>query len=109
MSKCSLYYDGNCPICTNYVGILRRKLNPIDIQFIKATEPMDDFKFILDDGSIFYGKEAIAKMANRFPVLLDYFWMLPDKFKLSGLQSVYKASSIARAVIKKVGGCNCGK
>lgn len=107
--KCKLYYDSGCPICTNYVSVLRRKLNPTDIQFIPATEKLEEFKFVLEDGSIYMGKAGIEKMAQRFPVLLDYFWMLPERLRVTGLQTAYKVGSAARKIIKSVSGCGCGK
>lgn len=79
----------------------------MDVQFIASTEKMEEFKFVLEDGSVFIGKDGIERMAQRFPVLLDYFWMLPEKFRVSGLQAAYKVGSAARKVLKKVSGCGC--
>ena len=107
--KCRLYYDARCPICTNYVTVLKRKLSSTDVIFTPTTENMDDFKFSDENGNIYTGKDAIEKMAIRFPVLLDYFWMLPEKFRVDGLKAAYKVGSMARQVIKKVSGCGCGK
>ena len=108
-NQCKLYYDATCPICDNYVKLLKRKINASEIQFIGSTEKMDDFKFSLEDGSTYYGKEATERLAKRFPVVLDYFWMLPEKYKAKGLQAAYAVGSAARTVIKKVTGCGCGK
>ena len=107
--QCRLIYDSLCPICTNYVNMLKRKLPPSDIQFVAAQEKLDDFKFILDDGSSYSGKTAVEVMAKRFPVLLDYMWLLPEKMRIGGLKAAYAVSSAARTVLKKVKGCNCGR
>lgn len=107
--KCKLYYDASCPVCTNYVSVLRRKLNPSDIQFIPATEKLDEFMFVLEDGTTLYGKDGIERMAQRFPVILDYFWMLPERLRVTGLQAAYKVGSAVRKAIKSVTGCGCGK
>ena len=109
MPKCQLFYDAKCPICTNYVSILRRKINPNDIIFVPTQENLSDFKFVLESGDEYLGKAGIEAMAKRFPVILDYFWMLPDRLRVSGLQMAYSVGSTARKVIKSVTGCGCGK
>ena len=88
--------------------MLKRKLPSSEIQFVPTQEKLDDFKFVLDDGSVYSGKVAVERMAKRFPVLLDYMWLLPEKLRLTGLQAAYAVSSAARTVLKKVKGCNCG-
>lgn len=107
--KCKLYYDAKCPICTNFVTVLKRKISTSDITFVASTEDMKDFKFTDESGAVFYGQEAIKRMSSRFPVLLDYFWMLPESLRVTGLQTAYKVGSVARKVLKKVTGCGCGK
>lgn len=103
-----LYYDGGCPICNNYVKLLKRKLNVSQIQFIATTEKLDDFKFVTGTGKVYYGVDATKQLAKQFPKVLDYFWMLPEKYKTAALSIAYKAGSVVRAVLKKAG-CGCGK
>lgn len=108
-SKCTLIYDASCPICVNYVKILKRKISMAQLNFVSSDGKLNEFKFITEDGTEFQGKDAIAKMANRFPIIMDYFWMLPEKFRVTGLQVAYKAGSVVRNVLKKASGCGCGK
>jgi glutaredoxin-related protein len=108
-NKCKLYYDPKCPICTNFVTVLKRKISNSDIIFVASTDNMKDFKFIDESGAEFSGHDAIKRMSARFPVLLDYFWMLPESLRVTGLQAAYKVGSVARKVLKTVTGCGCGK
>lgn len=103
-----LYYDSGCPICNNYVKLLKRKLDQRRVKFIGTTEKLDDFKYVTSNNKTYYGTEATKQLAKEFPVVLDYFWMLPEKYKTSALSIVYKAGSVVRTVLKKTG-CGCNK
>ena len=106
--KSKLYYDGGCPICNNYVKLLKKKLDQNHIKFISTSENLDDFKYISRTNKTYYGTEATKQLAKEFPIVLDYFWMLPSKYKTAALSIAYKAGSIARSVLKKAG-CGCSK
>ena len=106
--KAKLYYDGNCPVCTNFVKLLQRKLDPERIEFVPTNTNAKDFQFILGDGSVFYGEQAIEQMAMAFPRVKNFFWMLPDKYKIKALQTAYKVGGMVRNLIKPKKGCGCG-
>jgi hypothetical protein len=106
--KSKLYYDSGCPICNNYVKLLKKKLSTTQIQFIATSEPLDDFKFTTPSGETYYGVDATKQLAAQYPKVLDYFWMLPTKYKSSALTVAYKTGSVVRKILKKTG-CGCGK
>jgi len=106
--KYKLYYDGNCPVCTNYVKLLRKKLNPTKIECIATTTDATEFKLVTPDGRTFNGEQAIEKLAERFPKVKNFFWMLPERYKVKALKVAYKVGGAVRKIIKKKGGCGCG-
>jgi predicted DCC family thiol-disulfide oxidoreductase YuxK len=113
LEKARLYYDANCPICNNYIKLLQRKINPNILEFLPISSDSKDFQFVSMDGRVSIGSEAIEKLAAAFPAVKNYFWMLPEKYKVPALKTAYKVGSAVRNAIKKVarkvGGCNCGK
>jgi hypothetical protein len=89
--------------------MIQKKVASDSLSYIPADAGDKDFKFVLDDGSTYSGTVAITTLANRFPVVKEYVGFLPEKYQDGALKIVYNASSVVRAAIKKVGGCNCGK
>jgi hypothetical protein len=61
------------------------------------------------DGVRYEGQNAIDVMAKEIPEVQSYFWILPVQYRVDALKLTYKVSSTVRSVIKKTGGCNCGK
>ncbi len=111
-----LYYDANCPVCSNYIKILRKKVDINKIQFLASPSDAKDFQFVDLHGKVTTGEEAIEQLALAFPTVKNFFWMLPDKYKLKALKTAYKVGSAVRKVItrapttkKKRRPCNCGK
>ena len=104
-----LFYDANCPICNNYVRMLRKKINPNRIQYIPTSIKSSEFQFVTSDNRVFNGTPAIEQLAKAFPEVLSYFWMLPDKYKIIGLKTAYKVGGAIRKAIKRKKNCNCGK
>lgn len=109
--KARLFYDSSCPICNNYVRMLRKKIDPNSIQFIASKVNRSEFQFVTSDNQVFSGKIAVQQLANAFPEVLSYFWMLPDKYKVAGLQTAYKVGGAIRKVKNKIlpkkKGCGC--
>lgn len=103
-----LYYDATCPICNNFVKLIKSKVDLSKLQFLPITTNDSNFKLELPSGKVVSGQEALNELANAFPIILNYFWMLPNVFKKPALNVVYKAGAVIRKVIKKVTGCNCG-
>lgn len=109
MVSYKLYYDAHCPICTSFVSMLKTKVDLAKISFLPTTSNTKDFRLDISTGKVVYGQDAINELAQAFPAILNYFWMLPQGFKKPALNMVYKAGSVARTVIKKATGCGCGK
>ena len=107
MSKPRLIYDGTCPICTNYVRLIKKKISPDMLDFFPNTGGMNEFEYVNKANQIFRGNEAIDTLVKEFPQILDYMWMLPANYKVAGLKVAYAVGSAVRKVITK--GCNCGK
>ena len=107
--KARLFYDGNCPVCNNYVRMLRKKISIDKLEYIPSDINATEFQFVTSDNQVFNGVPAIEQLAKSFPEVLSYFWMLPDKYKVLGLKAAYKVGGAIRSVIKKKKGCNCGK
>lgn len=107
MAKPRLFYDGNCPVCTNYVRLIRKKITSDDVDFVPTGGMSDDFQYADAQGSVHQGNAAIDQFAKDFPSILDYVWMLPAQYKVSALKVAYKVGSTVRKALKR--GCNCGK
>lgn len=107
MTKPKLIYDGNCPVCTNYIRLIRKKIMPDRLDFSATGTGLDDFRYINAREESFDGSLAIDQFAKDFPNVLDYVWMLPTKYKVAGLKAAYKVGSVVRKAIGK--GCNCNK
>ena len=115
--KARLYYDETCPVCSNYIKLLRRKINPDRIEFLPIGSDSKDFKFATETGTLFKGEKAIEKLAQTFPQVKNYFWMLPEKYKITALKTAYRIGGAVRNVVNKTinrtkkrsgGGCGCG-
>lgn len=103
-----IIYDKTCPVCTNYMRLVKRKLGN-DIEYYPAETTESDFHYVAKDGKEYSGVKAIEVMANDFPAIKEYMYILPPAYKTIGLKAAYKVGGIVRkaiGVIKK--GCNCG-
>jgi len=108
-TKPRLIYDGSCPVCTNYVRLVRKKIPAEELDFYPASSMMDDFQYVNTQNQIYQGNNALQQLANDFPAILEYMWMLPPQYKITGLKAAYKVGSTVRKVYNKVKGCGCGK
>jgi len=104
-----LFYDAQCPICNNFVALIKAKVDLNRITFVPQPSPENNFKVELPDGKTLIGNAAINELANAFPNILNYFWMLPGILKKPALHMAVKAGSAIRNVIKKSSGCGCNK
>ena len=112
MAEARLFYDATCPICSNYVRMLRKKISPNKISFIPTQTKAAEFQFVTPDNQVFTGKKAVEQLGALFPEVLSYFWMLPDKYKMAGLQTAYKVGSVIRKAknkltVQRKRGCGC--
>ena len=108
-SKPQIYYDATCPICSNYIRLVKRKISESDVEYLPSGADARDFKYITESGTVFTGVSAIERMSSDFPSILDCMWMLPPSLKTVGLKAAYKVGSAVRRTIAKVKrGCNCG-
>lgn len=104
--KPRLLYDGTCPVCINYIRLVKKKISPEDVDFMPSNGNLNDFQYVSKDNQVYQGNTAIDMMARDFPAILDYMWMLPEGYRTAGLKAAYAVGSAVRKVIKK--GCNCG-
>lgn len=104
--KPKLVYDGTCPVCINYIRLVKKKMSPDDVDFVPTNGSLNDFQYVSKSNQVYQGNTAIEMMAKDFPAILDYMWMLPTSYKVTGLKTAYAVGSAVRKVIKK--GCNCG-
>ena len=115
-----IYYDKTCPVCSNYIKLVQRKVEQQAekagkkvgelVEYYQSEAGASEFKFIDENGKEYSGSDAIEAMAKVFPSVKDYMFMLPQKYKVSGLKAAYKVGSVVRkayGAVKK--GCNCGK
>ena len=109
-----LYYDANCPICRNYVRILKSRIAaPDTITFIPIEADVNEFRYTAFDGNDYNGQVAIDMLCTDHPEILKFFFMLPTKYRTTALHAAYKAASSIRTAIASIGRprkpCNCGK
>lgn len=112
MSVAKLIYDAKCPICTNYVQMIRRKVPSGSIEFIGDHTDLTTFQYVTQSGETYSGNRAIEVLAKDFPSVLGYMWMLPEKYKVSGLKAAASVGGVVRNAYNKItrrGGCNCGR
>jgi predicted DCC family thiol-disulfide oxidoreductase YuxK len=109
MNKPRLFYDANCPVCTNYIRLVRKKIDINELDFVSSGGMYDDFQYVNKLNEVTQGNAAIDSLSKDFPTILDYVWMLPPQYKVSGLKAAYKVGSALRKVINSARGCNCGK
>lgn len=111
MAKPQLIFDDGCPICANYVRILKKKVSETVLDYIPDGSGLDEFRYINADGVIYEGSPAIDALSKDFDEVNQFFWILPQKYRTSALKLAYRAASVTRQAIKAVsrGGCGCGK
>lgn len=107
MSLPKLMYDQNCPICVNYIRMIRNKVGPERLEIVPGDTNAEDFTYVGADGQSYLGKAGIDKFAGDFPEVLSYFWMLPSKLKSTALNAAYQVGSAARNYFRRRG-CGCG-
>lgn len=104
-----IVYDAKCPVCTNFMHMIRFKVKD-RAEYYPSEEGAKDFKYVDSTGKEYTGTTAIDKMASDFPEIKEYMFILPEKFRKAGLKAVYKVAGPVRKVIGVVKkGCNCGK
>lgn len=104
-----IIFDATCPVCTNFMHMIRAKVKD-RAEYYKADEGARDFKYVDAKGASYSGTAAVDKMATDFPEIGDYLFILPEKFRKAGLKAVYKVAGPIRKIIGSVKkGCNCGK
>ena len=107
--KPQLFYDSNCPVCSEFKRLAERKLGD-SVEYVPIGANKSDFEYVDADGKKFAGAKAVEKLSADFPQVKDYVWILPEKLKVTGLKMAYRVGSVVRKAISKVHhGCNCGK
>ena len=111
MTKPQLIFDDGCPICANYVRILKKKVSEADLDYVPDGSGLDEFRYINADGVTFEGSPAIDELSKDFKEVNQFFWILPQKYRTTALKLAYKTASVTRSALKAVtrGGCGCGK
>jgi hypothetical protein len=107
--KPQLYYDSECPVCSEFKRLAERKLKD-EVEYMQIGAYKSDFEYVNSAGTRFSGAKAIEKLSADFPQIKDYVFILPESLKVTGLKVAYKVGSVVRKAISKVHhGCNCGK
>lgn len=106
-SSYQLFYDGTCPICASFTQLIKKKVDATKIRFI-PNNAGDNFRFQTPDGTEYMGEEAVNALADAFPAVLNYFWMLPTNLKKPALNLAYKAGTAIRSALKP-NDCGCSK
>lgn len=109
MKKPQLFFDSDCPVCSEFKRLVSRKLGD-SVEYVAIGAYKSDFEYVDATGTKYAGAKAIEKLSADFPQIKDYVWILPEKLKVTGLKIAYKVGSVVRKAISKVHhGCNCGK
>ena len=101
-NKPRLVYDANCPVCTNYVKLLKKKISEQKLDYLPSTAKLEDIQYVNAKNQMFSGNNAIQQLANDFPAVLDYVWMLPSSYKVQGLKAAYKIGGTVRRLYNRV-------
>jgi hypothetical protein len=110
MQKPRLLYDTECPVCSNFVRLIKRKISETDLEYYPSGKNATDFQYVNKNGIVYTGIIAIDKLSADFSQILDYMWMLPPAYKTKGLAVAYKVGSVVRTAVGKIKkSCNCGK
>lgn len=105
-----ILYDYGCPVCSNFIRLVKRKIPVESLEYYPSGPEAKDFEYINQQGTHSFGTVAIDAMSKDFPQITDYMWMLPPAYKTAGLKVAYKIGSAVRKVVGKVKkGCNCGR
>lgn len=106
--KPSMVYDSGCPVCQNYMLLVKHKVGE-SMDYVKSDGAASDFQYRDASGKQYNGAKAIERLASDFPAVKDYMWMLPQEYKTAGLKVAYKVGSVIRKAVSVVRkGCNCG-
>ena len=74
MTKPQLIYDANCPICSNYTRLLKKKITPDKLEYVPNGDGLDEFRYINANSVVFEGNAAIDEFIKGFsrcePILL---------------------------------------
>lgn len=109
MAKPQIIYDANCPVCTAYISVLKKKVSPSELDYVPNGDGLDDFQYINSEGVTFDGSDAIDAFSEDYKQIRHLFFMLPEKYRTVGLKVLYAAAGVARNVYKAATGCGCGR
>lgn len=105
-----LYFDPNCPVCLSFSKLLEKKvtqpglsLSPLSIE---EASQVKDFYVETSQGRV-EGKEAVDYLADKYPEIKDFFWMLPASYRHSAVQGSFKIARWIRKWILGKKDCNC--
>ena len=107
-SPYQLFYDGTCPVCTSFAHLIRKKVDASKIRFV-PNNAGDSFRFETPEGIVYEGEKAVNALADAFPAVLNYFWMLPASLKKPALNMAYKTGAAIRSVLVPTEDCGCSK
>ncbi len=109
-SDFKLYFDSECPVCTSFVKLLKKKLDTNQIEYLPIENPdeIKEFRFIAFDNE-FHGKEAIDELSRHFPEVLSYFWILPPQYRKNAAKKMYGFAGKIRSLYRIIVGRGCRK
>ena len=98
MQKPQLFFDSDCPVCSEFKRLVSRKLGDA-VEYRPIGAYKSDFEYVDANGTKLAGSKAIEKLASDFPQIKDYVWILPEKLKVTGLKVAYKVGSVVRKTL----------
>lgn len=106
----TLFYDPHCPVCLSFSKLLEKKvtqpgliLSPLSKE---EASQVKDF-FVESPQGKYEGKEAVDYLAQKYPEIKDFFWMLPASYRHSAVQGSFKIARWIRKWILGKKDCNC--
>lgn len=101
MTELTVWFDGDCPLCTREIALMRRLDRRGAIRFVDVANgtgscPIDRGRLLArfhaaEDGRLLSGAEAFAAMWRAIPMLRPLGLMARNRWILAGLEWIYTA------------------
>jgi predicted DCC family thiol-disulfide oxidoreductase YuxK len=114
MAKVTIWYDGNCPLCTREIALMRRldwrrEIEFHDVSPTDAVCPLDRQELLArfhasEDGVMLSGAAAFAAMWRAIPLLKPLGWASRNSVILAVLERLYIQFLRIRPGIQRVFG-----
>jgi predicted DCC family thiol-disulfide oxidoreductase YuxK len=110
-----LHFDPHCPVCKSFAKLIRRKISEEELpyQAMSEEEALQADSFVLeltseDDTKLkLEGPEAIDKLAELYPAIREYFWMLPSNWHAPAMETTWRVGKWMRSIMNRLSGRKC--